>query len=90
VPSIDTNNVQTQVLVDNGETVVLGGIYQHTDKRQKNSIPFLGDIPGLGFLFRNTQKTNNRSELLVFVTPKIMKDVLRVDQTRFNTVGTTR
>ncbi len=90
VPSIDTNNVQTQVLVDNGETVVLGGIYQHTDKRQKNSIPFLGDIPGLGFLFRNTQKTNNRSELLVFVTPKIMKDVLHVDQTRFNTVGTTR
>ncbi len=90
VPSIDTNNVQTQVLVDNGETVVLGGIYQHTDKRQKNSIPILGDIPGLGFLFRNTQKTNNRSELLVFVTPKIMKDILRVDQTRFNTVGTTR
>ncbi len=90
VPSIDTNNVKTQVLVDNGETVVLGGIYQHTDKRQKNSIPILGDIPGLGFLFRNTQKTNNRSELLVFVTPKIMKDVLRVDQTHFNTVGTTR
>lgn len=90
VPSIDTNNIQTQVLVDNGETVVLGGIYQHTDKRQKNSIPILGDIPGLGFLFRNTQKTNNRSELLVFVTPKIMKDVLRVDQVRSNTVGTTR
>ncbi len=90
VPSIDTNNVKTQVLVDNGETVVLGGIYQHTDKRQKNSVPILGDIPGLGFLFRNTQKTNNRSELLVFVTPKIMKDVLRVDQARFNPVGGAR
>lgn len=88
VPSIDTNDVHTQVLVNNGETVVLGGIYQHTDKRQKNSVPILGSIPGLGFLFRNTQKTNNRSELLIFVTPKIMKDVLRVDQARFNTVGT--
>ncbi|HQU16834.1 MAG TPA: type IV pilus secretin PilQ [Gammaproteobacteria bacterium] len=87
VPSIDTSNVQTQVLVDNGETVVLGGIYQHTDTNEKDTVPVLGDIPGIGFLFRNTQKVNDRSELLIFVTPKIMKDTLRVDQMRLDSAG---
>lgn len=72
VPSIDTRTVATQVLVNNGDTVVLGGIYQTTKNRTVNKVPFLGDLPLLGVLFRNTEVVNNRDELLVFVTPKIL------------------
>src|SRR5574337_918186 len=72
VPSINTRNVKTQVLVDDGDTVVLGGIYETTNTSTVNKVPLLGDIPLLGWLFRNTQKTNNKDELLIFVTPKIM------------------
>lgn len=72
VPSINTRNVKTQVLVDDGETVVLGGIYETTQNSTVNKVPLLGDIPLIGWLFRNTQVTNNKDELLIFVTPKIM------------------
>ncbi|MGA9852898.1 MAG: type IV pilus secretin PilQ [Gammaproteobacteria bacterium] len=72
VPSINTRNVKTQVLVDDGDTVVLGGIYETTQTSTVNSVPLLGSIPLIGWLFRNTALTNNKDELLIFVTPKIM------------------
>jgi len=74
VPAIDTRNVTTQVLVNDGQTVVLGGI-QETEKRNTiTKVPLLGDIPVLGHLFKNTVKTNNKDELLIFVTPKILRE----------------
>jgi type IV pilus assembly protein PilQ len=76
VPSIDTRNVSTRVLVDNGETLVLGGIYEHEKGKETERIPFLGSIPGLGWLFRNEAKTDIKQELLIFVTPKIVKEGL--------------
>ena len=76
IPSIDTRAVETQVLVDNGETAVLGGIYIQTNRNEVDKIPFLGDLPGVGFAFRQTRNLNNKSELLIFVTPKIVKDNL--------------
>lgn len=78
-PSIDTREVDTQVLVDNGQTVVLGGIYQQTTSLTVSKIPMLGDIPVLGYLFRNNQVINNKTELLVFITPKILSEGLKVD-----------
>jgi type IV pilus assembly protein PilQ len=74
VPSIDTRSVQTQVLVDNGQTVVLGGIYETEKGEAVTKIPFLGDIPLLGALFRSTRVVSNKSELLIFVTPKILNE----------------
>ncbi|MEL7448166.1 MAG: type IV pilus secretin PilQ [Pseudomonadota bacterium] len=74
VPSIDTRRVITQVLVNNGETVVLGGIYETTRREVDNKVPFLGTIPVLGGLFRQTQDVSNKAELLIFVTPKILKE----------------
>lgn len=76
VPSIDTRAVETQVLVDNGETAVLGGIYIQKKLDQVDKIPFLGDLPGVGAAFRRTNTQNNKSELLIFVTPRIIKDNL--------------
>ncbi|WP_160064588.1 type IV pilus secretin PilQ [Psychromonas sp. L1A2] len=70
--SIDTQEIQTQVLVDNGETLVLGGIYQQQITDTVSKVPFLGDIPYLGFLFRNSVTDNSKSELLIFVTPRIV------------------
>jgi type IV pilus assembly protein PilQ len=81
VPSIDTRDVKTQVLVNNGDTVVLGGIYETTQSVTTTRVPLLGDLPLLGWLFRNTQTQNNKDELLIFVTPKI------VDQTAATAVG---
>jgi len=78
-PSIDTREVDTQVLVDNGQTVVLGGIYQDTTSLAISKIPMLGDIPILGYLFRNTQVINDKTELLVFITPKILTEGLKVE-----------
>ena len=75
VPTIDTRDVKTKVLVNDGDTVVLGGIYETTETTSVSKVPLLGDLPLLGWLFRNTQTTNNKDELLIFVTPKI------VDQT---------
>lgn len=74
IPSIDTREVATQVLVDNGQTVVLGGIYETENSETINKVPLFGDIPVVGNLFRNTRKVSNKSELLIFVTPKILKD----------------
>ncbi len=76
VPSIDTRRVNTQVLVDNGDTVVLGGIYETNVSNSVSKVPLLGDIPLLGFLFRQKSTTNNKDELLIFVTPKILADSL--------------
>jgi type IV pilus assembly protein PilQ len=74
VPSIDTRSVKTQVLVDNGETVVLGGIYEQTKNQGVQRVPFFGDLPYVGVLFRNTFNEDRQRELLVFVTPKIVKE----------------
>ena len=74
VPSIDTREVVTQVLVDNGETVVLGGVYETERRESQSKVPILGDLPGLGVLFRSTTNTNNKAELLIFVTPKILRE----------------
>ncbi len=73
VPSINTNEVTTQVLVRDGETVVLGGIFQSETSTTVTKTPFLGDIPYLGRLFTRTSKIDERSELLIFITPKILK-----------------
>jgi len=74
VPSIDTRSVETQVLVNNGQTVVLGGIYETEQGEDMNKVPLLGDIPGLGNLFRSSTRVSKKSELLIFVTPKILKE----------------
>lgn len=79
VPSINTRNVSTQVLVDNGDTVVLGGIYEQTRLDEVDKVPFFGDLPGVGVLFRQTRKQDDKTELLIFVTPKIIKQSLRVN-----------
>jgi type IV pilus assembly protein PilQ len=78
VPSIDTRDVQTTVLVNDGETVVLGGIYETENRDDVAKVPVLGDIPGLGFLFRTKSTTTNRAELLIFVTPRILRDGARL------------
>jgi len=74
VPSIDTREVETQVLVRDGQTVVLGGIYETERRETINKVPFLGDIPGVGFLFRSTSNVSNKAELLIFVTPRILNE----------------
>jgi type IV pilus assembly protein PilQ len=74
--AIDTQQIQTQVLVDNGETIVLGGIYQQQILSTVNKVPLFGDIPYLGVLFRSTREINEKNELLIFVTPKIITDGL--------------
>jgi type IV pilus assembly protein PilQ len=74
VPSIDTRNISTQVLVNDGQTVVLGGIMETERRESEKKVPFLGDIPGLGVLFRTRSKSDNRDELLIFVTPKILRE----------------
>ena len=76
VPSINTRSVETQVLVNNGDTVVLGGIYETTSAEGETKVPLLGDIPILGYLFRSTSESNTKSELLIFVTPKILSESL--------------
>jgi type IV pilus assembly protein PilQ len=74
VPTIDTREVIATISVRNGETVVLGGIYETELRETSNKVPVLGDIPGLGILFRNRTNLNNNAELLIFVTPKILPD----------------
>lgn len=72
--SINAQSITTQVLVNNGETLVLGGIYQQTITNDVTKVPLLGDIPGLGVLFRKTTSANKKRELLIFVTPKIVTE----------------
>ena len=74
VPSIDTRAVETQVLVADGQTVVLGGIYETERRETITKVPFLGDIPVVGRLFKSTQRINNKAELLIFVTPRILEE----------------
>ena len=79
VPSIDTRKLGTRVMVGDGQTVVLGGILE-TDRRElEKKVPFLGDIPVLGHLFKHTTKTNKKNELLIFVTPKILREGVKVN-----------
>ncbi len=74
VPSIDTREIITQVLVNDGQTVVLGGILDTTKSKSANKVPFLADIPVLGNLFKSTTNINNKTELLIFITPKILRE----------------
>ena len=75
-PVINTQNVQTQVLVANGETAVLGGIYQETQRNDVDKVPFFGDLPVIGNAFKHRTKVEDRTELLIFITPKIMDESL--------------
>jgi type IV pilus assembly protein PilQ len=74
VPAIDTRAIKTQVLVNDGQTVVLGGILETNRTEDVTKVPYLGDIPILGNLFKTTNRTNNKDELLIFVTPKILRE----------------
>jgi type IV pilus assembly protein PilQ len=76
IPSIDTREVGTQVLVNNADTIVLGGIYEQTTRNSVDKVPFLGDLPLIGYFFKHTLVDNEKAELLIFVTPKILKESL--------------
>lgn len=78
VPSIDTKNLETQVLVSNGETAVLGGIFELTERNDVEKVPFFGDLPVMGNLFKRKITSNEKTELLIFITPKIMDDRLEL------------
>ena len=78
IPSIDTNEVETDVLVDNGQTIVLGGVYQQDTSNSISRVPFFSDLPFVGVLFRNSSVVDNKSELLVFITPKIISEQLKL------------
>ena len=73
-PAINTKKVNTEVLVENGGTVVIGGIFTQDEQTEVNKVPFLGDIPFIGYLFQNRVKSTRKTELLVFITPKIVTD----------------
>ena len=73
-----TNEVTSNVLVDNGQTIVLGGIYSENSTVSATKVPFLGDLPLAGRLFRNDSVTNDKQELLVFITPKIIDEDLNL------------
>jgi type IV pilus assembly protein PilQ len=76
VPSINTNAIETEVLVDNGETLVLGGIFQTDKNISTTKTPFLGDLPYLGRLFRKDVERDDKQELLIFITPRIIQDAM--------------
>jgi len=78
IPSIDTREITTSVIVNDGQTVVLGGILETERRESEKKVPWLGDIPGLGHLFKTTTKINNKDELLIFVTPKILREGVSV------------
>ncbi len=78
VPSIDTKKVITQILMDDGETAVLGGIYEQVSRDDVTKVPVLGNIPYLGNLFRNKRKQDDKTELLIFITPKVMKEAVSI------------
>jgi type IV pilus assembly protein PilQ len=77
VPQLDKREINTSVLVDNGQTVVLGGVYEFDKATDITKVPFLGDVPGLGALFRKTRNSNQKAELLIFVTPRILNENLK-------------
>jgi len=74
VPSIDTKSVTTQIALNNGDTAVIGGIYEETQRNDTSKVPFLGDLPYVGGLFRNTTRQDDRTELLIFITPRIITE----------------
>jgi type IV pilus assembly protein PilQ len=74
VPSIDTKNVTTQISVNNGDTAVIGGIYEETIRNDVTQVPWLGNIPILGYLFKQTGNSSEKAELLIFLTPRIVKE----------------
>ena len=76
--AIDTKHVQSNVMVENGGTVVLGGVYQQSERDSETKVPLLGDLPFVGHLFKSTGRTKERTELLIFITPKIVADRLSV------------
>jgi len=78
VPSINTREIATQVLVNDGQTVVLGGILETTQREDDTKVPYLGDIPILGHLFKNTNHQDNKDELMIFITPKIVHEGVNV------------
>lgn len=77
-PAINTKHAKTQVLVENGGTVVIGGIFTQDERTDVNKVPFLGDVPVVGNLFKNTTKYTNKTELLIFITPKIVTERAQV------------
>jgi type IV pilus assembly protein PilQ len=70
--AIDTKHVQTQVLVENGGTVSIGGIFEEIERTDDTKVPVLGDLPGLGWLFRNRSSSRSKSEMMVVITPKLL------------------
>jgi len=76
VPPVDTRAIETSVLVENGETVVLGGVFERTESSSSERVPFFGDLPYVGFMFKQQLRTDENRELLIFVTPKILKETL--------------
>ena len=72
IPSINTREIQTKVMVENGQTIVLGGVHEEENIKGTTKVPVLGDVPVLGHLFRTDSKSNDKRELMVFVTPKIV------------------
>jgi type IV pilus assembly protein PilQ len=74
VPSIDTRNVTTQIAVNNGDTAVIGGIYEENITNTVDKVPFLGDVPVLGYLFKTTGRTSDKQELLIFLTPRVIRE----------------
>ncbi len=76
IPFLETNIIDTQVLVDNGQTIVLGGVFQGERSYSVSKVPVLGDLPMVGAAFRRTSESETKSELLIFITPKIIKDTL--------------
>jgi len=72
--AINNKHVKTQVLVENGGTVVIGGIYTQDEQEDVSKVPLLGDLPLVGVLFRNKTRTSTKTELLIFLTPKVVND----------------
>ena len=79
IPQIAKREVSTAVLIENGQTVVIGGVYEFKNRNDVSKVPFLGDIPFFGNFFKSTSKTNEKAELLIFVTPRILKPVKRME-----------
>ena len=75
---INTKHVKTEVLVENGGTVVIGGIYEQNDRTDITKIPLLGDLPVIGWLFKNDSTTTSKTELLVFITPRVVNERLSI------------
>jgi type IV pilus assembly protein PilQ len=76
VPAIDTKNVLTQISVNNGDTAVIGGIYEEVIRNDVTKVPFLGDIPVAGYLFKTNSRSSQKTELLIFLTPRVVRDTV--------------